>query len=58
MVLSAVVGAVPTLPRTVLGGWDVALGLMALSAALTVGVSLFTAPTEEGDASRFAVASD
>jgi SSS family solute:Na+ symporter len=58
VVLSAVVDAVPTLPRTVAGGWDVALGLMALSAVLTVGVSLLTAPTEEGDASRFAVAGD
>ncbi|RLM63092.1 sodium:solute symporter family protein [Halorubrum sp. Atlit-8R] len=58
VVLSAVVGAVPTLPRTVAGGWDVALGLMALSAVLTVGVSLLTAPTEEEDASRFAVAGD
>ncbi|GAB7008765.1 sodium:solute symporter family protein [Halorubrum trueperi] len=58
VVLSAVVPFVPTLPRTVGGGWDVALGLMALSAALTVGVSLLTAPTEESDASRFAVAGD
>ncbi|PAU82552.1 sodium:solute symporter [Halorubrum salipaludis] len=58
VVLSAVVGAVPTLPRTVAGGWDVALGLMVLSALLTVGVSLVTAPTAEGDASRFAVAGD
>ncbi|GAB3697742.1 sodium:solute symporter family protein [Halorubrum pallidum] len=58
VVLSAVVGFVPTLPRTVAGGWDVALGLMALSAALTVGVSLVTGPTAESDASRFAVASD
>ncbi|EMA59296.1 sodium:solute symporter family protein [Halorubrum lipolyticum] len=58
VVLSAVVGAVPTLPRTVAGGWDVALGLMVLSALLTVGVSLVTAPTADGDASRFAVAGD
>ena len=58
VVLSAVVGAVPTLPRTVAGGWDVALGLMALSALLTVGVSLVTAPTADSDASRFAVAGD
>ncbi|MFO8115951.1 MAG: sodium:solute symporter family protein [Halorubrum sp.] len=58
VVLSAVVEVVPTLPRTVAGGWDVALGLMALSAALTVGVSLLTAPTAEGDASRFTVAGD
>ena len=58
VVLSAVVGAVPTLPRTVAGGWDVALGLMALSAVLTVGVPLLTAPTEEVDASRVAVAGD
>ena len=58
VVLSAVVGFVPTLPRTVAGGWDVALGLMALSAVLTVGVSLLTAPSAEGDASRFAVAGD
>jgi len=58
VVLSAVVEVVPTLPRTVAGGWDVALGLMALSALLTVGVSLLTAPTAEGDASRFAVAGD
>jgi SSS family solute:Na+ symporter len=58
VVLSSVLPLVPTLPRTVLGGWDVALGLMALSALLTVGVSLLTAPTAEGDASRFAVASD
>jgi len=58
VVLSAVVGAVPRLPRTVAGGWDVALGLMALSAILTVGVSLVTAPTADSDASRFAVAGD
>ena len=58
VVLSSVLPLVPTLPRTVFGGWDVALGLMALSALLTVGVSLLTAPTAEGDASRFAVASD
>ena len=58
VVLSAVVAAVPTLPRTVAGGWDVALGLMVLSAALTVGVSLVTAPTADSDASRFAVAGD
>ncbi|WP_128904473.1 sodium:solute symporter family protein [Halorubrum amylolyticum] len=58
VVLSAVVGVVPTLPRTVAGGWDVALGLMALSALLTVTVSLLTVPTEESDASRFAVVSD
>jgi len=58
VVLSAVVAAVPTLPRTVAGGWDVALGLMALSAILTVGVSLLTAPTADSDASRFAVAGD
>jgi SSS family solute:Na+ symporter len=58
VVLSAVVGVVPTLPRTVAGGWDVALGLMVLSGALTVGVSLVTAPSEESDASRFAVVSD
>jgi len=58
VVLSAVVSAVPTLPRTVAGGWDVALGLMVLSAVLTVGVSLVTAPTAESDASRFAVAGD
>jgi len=58
VVLSAVVGSVPTLPRTVLGGWDVALGLMVLSGVLTVAVSLLTAPTAESDASRFAVAGD
>ena len=58
VVLSAVAPFVPTLPRTVAGGWDVALGLMLLSAVLTVGVSLLTAPTEESDASRFAVAGD
>ncbi|TKX76874.1 sodium:solute symporter family protein, partial [Halorubrum sp. SD626R] len=58
VVLSAVASAVPTLPRTVAGGWDVALGLMVLSAVLTVGVSLVTAPTAESDASRFAVAGD
>ncbi len=58
VVLSSVVPVVPTLPRTVAGGWDVALGLMVLSAALTVGVSLVTAPATEGDASRFAVAGD
>ena len=58
VVLSAVVSAVPTLPRTVAGGWDVALGLMVLSAVLTVGVSLVTAPTAESDASRFTVAGD
>ena len=48
---------VPTLPRS-FGGWDYALALMVLSAALTVGVSLLTSPTAESDASRFAVASD
>ena len=58
VVLSAVVDFAPTLPRTVLGGWDVALGLMALSGALTVVVSLLTASTAESDASRFAVAGD
>jgi SSS family solute:Na+ symporter len=58
VVLSSVVPVVPTLPRTVAGGWDVALGLMALSAALTVGVSLVTASTAESDASRFGVAGD
>jgi SSS family solute:Na+ symporter len=58
VVLSAVVAAVPTLPRAVAGGWDVALGLMVLSAVLTVGVSLVTVPTAEADASRFAVAGD
>ena len=58
VVLSAVVGFVPALPRTVAGGWDVALGLMALSGLLTIGVSLLTAPSAEGDASRFAVAGD
>ncbi|WP_280586619.1 sodium:solute symporter family protein [Halorubrum sp. Boch-26] len=58
VVLSAVVGSVPTLPRAVFGGWDIALGLMALSAVLTVGVSLLTAPTAESDASRFAVTGD
>jgi len=58
VVLSAVVAAVPTLPPAVAGGWDVALGLMVLSAVLTVGVSLVTVPTAEADASRFAVAGD
>ena len=58
VVLSSVVPVVPTLPRTVAGGWDVALGLMALSAAMTVGVSLVTASTAESDASRFGVAGD
>jgi SSS family solute:Na+ symporter len=58
VVLSAVVAAVPTLSRTVAGGWDVALGLMVLSAVLTVGVSLVTTPTADSDASRFAVAGD
>jgi len=58
VVLSSVLPLVPPLPRTVLGGWDVALGLMALSGALTVVVSLATAPTADGDASRFAVAGD
>jgi SSS family solute:Na+ symporter len=62
VVLSSVLPVVPTLPRTVAvagsGGWDVALGLMVLSAVLTVGVSLLTAPTAESDASRFAVAGD
>ncbi|WP_283401608.1 sodium:solute symporter family protein [Halorubrum sp. DM2] len=58
VVLSAVLPLVPTLSRTVFGGWDVALGLMVLSGALTVGVSILSAPTEEGDASRFAVAGD
>ena len=56
--LSAVLPRVPPLPRSVAGGWDVALGLMLLSAGLTVGVSLLTAPTADGDASRFAVAGD
>ncbi len=58
VVLSSVLPLVPTLPRTVLGGWDVALGLMALSAVLTVGVSLLTSATAESDATRFTVASD
>ncbi|MFC5278806.1 sodium:solute symporter [Halorubrum rubrum] len=62
VVLSSVLPVVLTLPRTVAlagsGGWDVALGLMVLSAVLTVGVSLLTAPTAESDASRFAVAGD
>ena len=58
VVLSSVVPLVPSLPRTVAGGWDIALGLMLLSAALTVGVSLLTAPTAGSDASRFAVAGD
>ncbi|GAA0510386.1 solute:Na+ symporter, SSS family [Halorubrum aquaticum] len=62
VVLSSVLPLVPTLPRTVSvagsGGWDVALGLMVLSLALTVGVSRVTAPTAESDASRFAVAGD
>jgi len=58
VVLSSVLPLVPTLPRSVAGGWDVALGLMVLSAALTVGVSYLTAPTAESDASRFAVAGD
>ncbi|SMO68779.1 sodium:solute symporter family protein [Halorubrum cibi] len=62
VVLSSVLPVVPTLPRTVAvagaGGWDVALGLMVLSAVLTVGVSLLTAPTAESDASRFAVTGD
>lgn len=62
VVLSSVLPFVPTLPRTVAvggtGGWDVALGLMLLSLALTVVVSRLTAPTADGDASRFAVAGD
>jgi SSS family solute:Na+ symporter len=58
VVLSSVLPLVPPLPRSVAGGWDVALGLMLLSAGLTVGVSLLTAPTADGDASRFAVAGD
>ncbi len=48
---------VPALPRNY-AGWDYALGLMVLSALLTVGVSLVTSPTAESDASRFAVAGD
>ena len=48
---------VPALPRSY-AGWDYALALMVLSAALTVGVSLVTTPTAESDASRFAIASD
>ncbi|WP_418280733.1 sodium:solute symporter family protein [Halorubrum sp. DTA98] len=48
---------VPALPRSYLG-WDYALGLMVLSAVLTVGVSLLTSPTVDGDASRFVVTSD
>ncbi|MBP1921631.1 SSS family solute:Na+ symporter [Halorubrum alkaliphilum] len=58
VVLSSVLPLVPTLPRSVAGGWDIALGLMVLSAVLTVGVSHLTAPTAESDASRFAVAGD
>ncbi len=58
VVLSSVLPLVPTLPRSVAGGWDIALGLMVLSAVLTVGVSYVTAPTAESDASRFAVAGD
>ncbi|MUW14114.1 sodium:solute symporter family protein [Halorubrum sp. CBA1125] len=58
VVLSSVIPFVPTLPATLAGGWDVALGLMVLSAVLTVGVSLVTTPTADGDASRFAVAGD
>ena len=58
VVLSSVLPLVPTLPRSVAGGWDVALGLMACSAILTIGVSHLTAPTAESDASRFAVAGD
>ena len=39
--------------------WHAAwLGLTLPSGSLTVGVSLLTAATEGGDASRFAVASD
>ena len=48
---------VPALPRSY-AGWDYALALMALSAVLTVGVSMLTSPTTDGDASRFAVAGD
>ncbi|GAB6879282.1 sodium:solute symporter [Halorubrum gandharaense] len=58
VVLSSVLPVVPTLPRSVLGGWDVALGLMVLSAALTLGVSWLTTPTADDDPSRFAVAGD
>ena len=57
VVLSAVAPG-PSLPRTVAGGWDIALGLMVVSAILTVGVSLVTAPTEDSDVTRFAVAGD
>ncbi|MEF8780558.1 MAG: sodium:solute symporter family protein, partial [Haloferacaceae archaeon] len=35
------------------GGWDVALGLMGLSLALTVAVSLSTPPEPTADATRF-----
>ena len=48
---------VPALPRSY-AGWDYALALMVLSAVLTVGVSLLTSPTADGDASRFVVAGD
>ncbi|WP_281193845.1 sodium:solute symporter [Halorubrum sp. F4] len=62
VVLSSALPFVPALPRTVAvagtGGWDVALGLMLLSLALTVVVSRLTAPTADGDVSRFAVAGD
>ena len=62
VVFSSALPLVPTLPRTVAvagtGGWDVALGLMVLSLALTAGVSFVTAPTARSDASRFAVADD
>jgi SSS family solute:Na+ symporter len=40
------------------GGWDVALGFMALGAVLTVGVSLVSSPTFGEDAARFAVGGD
>jgi len=57
VVLSSALPVLPTLPRTV-GGWDIALGFMLLSAALTVGVSLLTDRATEADASRFAVGAD
>ena len=40
------------------GGWDVALAAMALGAILTIGVSAFTTPTTDEDASRFVVGAD
>ena len=49
--------ALPLFARTY-GGWDVALGGMALGTLLTVGVSLLTTPAADEKASRFVVGAD